>query len=209
VINDSRFLKTLSVRDQRAGIAEAIKVALIKDKVFFEWLEGHAFEFADVGSTAMHWLIQRCAQLHLEQICNGGDPFETGNARPLDYGHWSAHKIEVLSGYHLNHGEAVAIGMALDALYAVDEGILDESAAVRVLSLLQTVGFCLWHPCLHEHTETGESCLLEGLEEFRQHLGGHLCVTLLLDIGCSTEVDHINKSSVFRARERLKLLSCA
>lgn len=208
VINDSQFLKTLSVRDRRAGIAEAVKVAAIRDKVFFEWLEANAMEFADADSVVMDILIRRCAELHLAQIVNGGDPFETGSARPLDYGHWSAHKIEVLSGYELNHGEAVAMGMALDALYACGAGLLAESEALRLVALLKNVGFTLWHPCLLDVTETGESSLLAGLEEFRQHLGGALCITLLTDIGYSIEVHEMDNQGVLQARAWLKALAC-
>ena len=86
------------------------------------------------------YLIRRCAELHMRQIAMGGDPFETGSARPLDYGHWSAHKLEVLSGHELRHGEAVAIGMALDARYSVCKGV---SGTVRSVLLHRRVAaFC-------------------------------------------------------------------
>ncbi len=208
VINDSNFLNTLTVRDRRAGIAEAIKVAVIRDKVFFEWIEAHVAEFADVESEAINVLIQRCSQLHIEQIQDGGDPFEMGSARPLDYGHWSAHKIELLSCYQLNHGEAVAIGMALDALYATTAGFIDKPAALRLVRLLQKIGFTLWHECMDYTNEAGESSFLLGLEEFRQHLGGALCVTILTGIGSSVEVNQMDKQDILQARNWLKMLSC-
>ena len=124
VLNDSDFLRTLQPRDKIAGIAEAVKVALIRDRVFFEWLEAKAGALRDCESAAMARMIRRCAELHMRQIAQGGDPFEAGSARPLDYGHWSAHKLEALTGHELRHGEAVAIGLALDARYSVQIGML-------------------------------------------------------------------------------------
>ena len=73
---------------------------------------------------AMAHMIRRCAELHMHQIAHGGDPFETGSARPLDFGHWAAHKLEMLTRHHLRHGEAVAIGIALDTRYSVLSGLL-------------------------------------------------------------------------------------
>jgi 3-dehydroquinate synthase len=64
-------------------------------------------------------MIRRCAELHMRQIAHGGIHFEMGSARPLDYGHWSAHKLEALTAHELRHGEAVAIGLALDSRYSV------------------------------------------------------------------------------------------
>ena len=72
----------------------------------------------------MRRLIRRCAELHVDHIAGGGDPFERGSARPLDFGHWSAHKLEQLTQYQLSHGEAVAVGIALDTLYSKRCGLL-------------------------------------------------------------------------------------
>src|SRR6476661_2818889 len=114
VINDCAFLDRLPARDKRAGIAEAVKVALIRDGDFFTWLESEAEALSHFAPNALDTLVRRCAMLHMRQIVNGGDPFEMGSARPLDYGHWVAHKLEMLTRNALRHGEAVAIGIALD-----------------------------------------------------------------------------------------------
>lgn len=204
VINDSEFLGSLSARDRRAGIAEAVKVAAIRDRSFFEWIESHAEALARPDDPAMDYLIKRCAELHLHQITRGGDPFEMGSARPLDYGHWCAHKLEALSHYELRHGEAVAIGMALDALYASNIGLLERSEVDRFLRLLEDLEFELYHPAMEARTASGQHTLLQGLEEFRQHLGGHLCVTLLSKIGNGIEVGEMLTSEILRARSELK-----
>jgi 3-dehydroquinate synthase len=187
VLNDVELLSTLPLRDVRAGLAEAVKVALIRDVSFFEWLERNAAALCQGELRLLEVAIRRCAELHLRHIQSGGDPFERGSARPLDYGHWAAHKLETLTNHALRHGEAVAIGMALDAGYAVGKGLLDEASRTRVLELLRALRLPTFHPLLLAEMQ-GKSLILEGLREFREHLGGALCVTLLTAIGSGIEV---------------------
>ena len=199
VLNDSDFLRTLQPRDKIAGIAEAVKVGLIRDRVFFEWLEANAAALRNCEGAAMNHMIRRCAELHMRQIAHGGDPFETGSARPLDYGHWSAHKLEALTAHELRHGEAVAIGLALDTRYSVQVGMLKAGAEGRVHALLKRLGFHLWHPALESRDADGQWQLLRGLREFRVHLGGELTITLLRDIGVGEEVHHMDSNEILRA----------
>src|SRR5712691_2392571 len=119
VLNDRRFFETLSRRDKVAGMAEAVKVALVRDPEFFAWMRANVQALAACEPQTLSRLVRRCAELHLEHIATSGDPFELGSARPLDFGHWAAHKLEALSGNRLRHGEAVAIGMALDTVYSL------------------------------------------------------------------------------------------
>jgi 3-dehydroquinate synthase len=187
VINDVELLATLPLREARAGLAEAVKVALIRDVSFFEWLEQNAAALREGDLRLLEVAIRRCAELHLGHIATAGDPFERGSARPLDYGHWAAHKLEALTEHALRHGEAVAIGMALDACYAVAKGLLDPGARTRLLELLGALGLPTFHPMLVAEAQ-GKSLILEGLREFREHLGGALCVTLLTAVGSGIEV---------------------
>jgi len=204
VINDRDFLQTLAPRDLRAGLAEAVKVALIRDASFFEWLEAQRDELARFTPQAMATMIRRAAEIHMAHIAGSGDPFERGSARPLDFGHWAAHKLEALSDHDLRHGEAVAIGIALDCRYAADAGLLSQDAQLRVCDLLEDLGFRLWHPALTEVEADGRRALLSGLEEFREHLGGVLTVTLLSEIGRGVEVHTIDPDGVLRAIDWLE-----
>jgi 3-dehydroquinate synthase len=188
VINDSAFIDVLPGREKRAGMAEAVKVALIRDRAFFEWLEEKVEALALFASEPLDKLIRHCALLHMRQIAHGGDPFERGSVRPLDFGHWAAHKLEVLSNYELRHGEAVAIGIALDTRYSVLAGLLPAGEDERVLRLLQRLGFSLWNPACDLRDGDGQRRLLKGLEEFREHLGGNLTITLLSELGTGVEV---------------------
>jgi 3-dehydroquinate synthase len=201
VIDDETFLTTLSDRDWRAGASEAVKVALLKDAAFFTDLERLAPAIRRRDLDAMSALVRRCAELHLDHIAGGGDPFELGSARPLDFGHWSAHKLERLSGLRLRHGEAVAIGIALDATYSHLTEMLSASEWRRVLRLLQAFGLPLAAP------ELDHPLLLDGLDEFREHLGGRLTVTLIEAIGAGVEAHRIDRPTMLRAVEELRSIA--
>lgn len=201
VVNDSELLTTLPLREVRAGLAEAVKVALIRDADFFDRLEADAATLAAAELAALEGCIERAAHLHLAHIAGAGDPFEMGSARPLDYGHWSAHKLEILSGHELRHGEAVAVGMALDARYAERKGLLPAAALERICRLLEQLGLPLYHPALALSSggSAGRLRILDGLEEFREHLGGTLTITLLTGIGRSVEVSQMDEDEVTAA----------
>lgn len=197
VFNDKQFLLTLNNRDYRSGISEAIKVALIKDLNFFQWLEDHADKLLDRDMESISYLIKRCAQLHMEHI-SSLDPFETGSSRPLDFGHWSAHKLEQLSNFSISHGEAVAMGIALDSTYSYYAGLLSEKKLRRILNLLARF-FDITNP-LMRITDL-QAPVLGGLKEFQEHLGGKLCITLLQDLGSGYEVHEIDYHTMIRASQ--------
>ncbi|PUZ27621.1 3-dehydroquinate synthase [Chitinophaga costaii] len=205
VFNDSHFLTTLHARDWAAGMAEAVKVALIKDAAFFAWLEQAAPALAAREMAPMQELIYRCAALHMAHI-GGGDPFESGSSRPLDFGHWSAHKLEPLTHFSLRHGEAVSIGIALDSVYSFTLGWISESDMQRIVHLLYGLGLPTWHPLL-DAPVGGENPVFKGLEEFREHLGGQLTITLLRAIGQGEEVHQINLDLLQQAAALLKIIS--
>jgi 3-dehydroquinate synthase len=204
VINDFQLLESLSPRDKRAGYVEAVKVALIRNKDFFEAIEHDALMLREFEPAAMQRLIYRCAELHLNHIATAGDPFEFGSARPLDFGHWSAHKLEQLSEYRIRHGEAVAIGIALDTIYSRKMGYLDAATVERMLILLESLGFELYANELL-HADSGNSLIvLDGLEEFREHLGGKLAITLLKGIGQGFEVHEMSLPKVIESIYELR-----
>jgi 3-dehydroquinate synthase len=187
VINDADFLEPLPAAEKRAGLIEAIKVALIRDAAFFAEIEKLGDALARLESGALERAIRRCAELHVGHIAGAGDPFELGSARPLDFGHWSAHKLEQMSGFAISHGAAVAHGIALDVIYSAKSGMLSADVAERILALIHKLGFALFDPLM-----TSSAALLDGLEEFREHLGGELTITLLRGIGRGEEVHAID-----------------
>ncbi|HZA51614.1 MAG TPA: 3-dehydroquinate synthase [Myxococcaceae bacterium] len=204
VINDSRFLQTLQRRDKVAGMAEAIKVALIRDAALFGWILEHVDQLSACAPRAMNFLVRRSAELHLRHIATSGDPFEFGSARPLDFGHWSAHKLESMSSHRLRHGEAVAIGIALDSIYSVHRGLLHVRDLEPILGTLSRLGLPLWDEVLERRGAHGELLVLAGLAEFREHLGGDLTLTLLRRIGQGVEANEVSPHLVARALEDLR-----
>src|SRR6056297_485800 len=196
IINDSNFLTTLEQRDWISGVSEAIKVALIKDKEFFKYISDHAIALKNRDMEVMQHVIYKCAEMHMHHISQGGDPFESGSSRPLDFGHWAAHKMEYMTNYTLRHGEAVAKGIALDLTYAQLVGLISESDLGHILEVMLTIGFDLSLP-LHSKEETEE--LLGGIEEFREHLGGELTITLISDIGVKHDVHTIDMKLMSQA----------
>jgi 3-dehydroquinate synthase len=204
VINDFKLLATLEPRDKRAGYVEAVKVAGIRDAKFFDEIERHAEKLSAFEPAAMKRLIHRCAELHLNHIAGGGDPFEAGSARPLDFGHWAAHKLEQLSDFQISHGEAVAIGIALDVIYSRQIGLLDVKSSERILNLLEQLGFDLFANELLNLGSDGNLQILGGLSEFREHLGGELTITLLREIGHGVEVHEMNMPKVVEAIHELQ-----
>ncbi len=197
VVNDFDFLATLTDRDWRCGFAEAVKVGLVKDARYFAWLERNAPLLAARDPGTAEEAVRRCAILHLDHIVSGGDPFELTHARPLDFGHWSAHKLEQMTGFEMRHGEAVAAGIALDVQYACLRGWIEPADADRVHRTLRNLGFELYHPAM------AEPALLDGLEEFREHLGGRLTIAMIRGIGKPSDVHEIDRAVMVRAIERL------
>jgi len=198
VVNDQTMLSTLPDRDFRCGFSESVKVSLLKDRDCFEQLCDNAERIRDRDMTAAWPVLQWSAQLHLDHITRGGDPFEALEARPLDFGHWSAHKMEVMSNFELRHGEAVGIGVAVDTVYSSLVHGFPREDARRVLDCLRNLGLTLDHPCLHDIRP-----LFDGLEEFRQHLGGRLTLTMLEQVGSKIDVHEVDHGRMCDAIERV------
>ncbi|MEZ6136219.1 MAG: 3-dehydroquinate synthase [Pirellulaceae bacterium] len=200
VVNDERLLAGLSDRDYRCGFSEAVKVALLKDAEFFEYLAEAAEAIGAREQPMAGRALRESVLLHLAHITRGGDPFELQQARPLDFGHWSAHKLEAITNYGVRHGEAVAIGVAVDVAYSHLRHGLSQSIVERTFATLSGLQLPLWHAALNEDT------IFDGLEEFRQHLGGELTITLIQDVARPIDVHSIDKVAM---REAMAMVATA
>ncbi|MCS7467077.1 3-dehydroquinate synthase [Stieleria sp. ICT_E10.1] len=199
VINDASLLETLPDRDFCSGFSESVKVALLKSRTEFDWLCDHADQIRARDMAVASAAIATSCKLHLRHITEGGDPFEMLEARPLDFGHWSAHKLEPITDFDIRHGEAVAIGVAIDCFYSHLKLGFGIEHVHRVCECLHTLGLPLWHEALSPLDR-----LLDGLEEFRQHLGGRLTITMLQGVGESIDVHEIDSSAMAKAIEMLR-----
>ena len=209
-LNDFLFLHSQPLSLKRAGLAEVVKVAVVKDASFFDWLETNADALAACERDALEYAVERSALLHAAHIAGGGDAFELGSSRPLDFGHWAAHYMETMSGYTLGHAEAVSVGMCLDILYSVRKGWLPAAEAERIVSVLKALGLPVFHPLLSRRTEDGACEVLKGLEAFREHLGGHLTVLMLTGIGRGKDVHEIDAALMEECiREMQEVARCS
>ena len=202
VINDFAFLESLDDTSRRAGIIEAIKVALVRNKKFFVEIEKLSDRLFKLEQSALEYVIQRSAEEHVDHISTSGDPYELGSARPLDFGHWVAHKLEQISAFRIGHGEAVAVGLAVDLIYSKRVGIISKDDCDRILNLIRSTGFNIYDPEL-SRIEAGRSVILQGLEEFREHLGGILTITLVPEIGRKIEVNDMDETEILASIDEL------
>lgn len=196
VINDFSFLHSQDAETCRGGLIEAVKVALVRDGAFFDWIETNLTSLAALEPDALEACVEKSALLHARHIAGGGDPFETGSSRPLDFGHWAAHKLEMMTSYQLSHAPAVAVGLALDTLYSARAGLLKFAVAEQVLRVLDGLQLAIYHPALDWLDETGRRRVLDGLDEFREHLGGRLTVLLLEDVGRGIDVHQLDETLI-------------
>jgi 3-dehydroquinate synthase len=209
VVNDFRFLYTQPEDVCRGGLVEAVKVALVKDGEFFEWMEEHTDALRALEPEVLEEAVERSAVLHAKHIALGGDPFETGSSRPLDYGHWSAHKLEQLTDFALSHAEAVSVGVALDTLYASKQGWLTAEECERVLAVLEGLLLPIWHESVDLRDDQGRRRVINGLEEFREHLGGRLTVLMLKSLGEGFDLHELDEDCLDECLEELKKRSAA
>lgn len=204
VVNDFRFLESQDDETSVTGLIEAVKVALVKDREFFEWIEMNGAALVKMERKPFEECVKRSALLHARHIAKGGDAFETGSSRPLDFGHWAAHKLEALTNYQLSHAEAVAVGLALDTVYSRKKGFLGETQTERILAVLETLGMKMYHPALDWTDEKGVRRVLAGLDEFREHLGGKLTVLLLADLGKGMDVHEFDMELIDESIDELR-----
>lgn len=209
VLIDFDFLTTLADMYWRGGIAEAYKVAIIKDPELFAYLREHAQALRTRDMVAMEHVVRETALLHLQHIAGSGDPFEYGAARPLDFGHWAAHRLEILSGYEIGHGQAVAIGLAMDSYYAFRRELISEAELEAILDGLAETGLPIWSSLLERRDASGVLDVLRGLEDFREHLGGELHVTLPRGIGDRVEVNEMDDGIIRDGMAFLKKTTAA
>jgi 3-dehydroquinate synthase len=187
VICDTNFLQSTPDWSWCGGFSEAVKIALLRDPELFNRIERDAVAIARRSMDAALPVITRSAELHYRHIMSGGDPFETHSARPLDFGHWLAHRLEGMTNGTLPHGQAVAIGVAIDTLYSECAGLMPTPEARRVIAVLRALDLPVTHPLL-----ANLDGIVAGLTEFREHLGGQLTITLLRGIGDPVDVHSID-----------------
>lgn len=203
VVNDLDFLFTQNAKEKTLGLIEALKVALIKDPDFFTWISQNVGAIRSAEPVALETAVRRSARLHFDHITLGGDPFERGSSRPLDFGHWAAHKLESLSSHSLSHAAAVSVGLALDVAYSFLRGWLPEPETLAIFRVFQQLGWPIYHPLLAAPGTKGTLALFDGLDEFREHLGGELTLLMLDGVGHPREIHEVDTATMTAAIDLL------
>ncbi|GGR56695.1 MULTISPECIES: sedoheptulose 7-phosphate cyclase [Streptomyces] len=153
-LNDPAFLATLPHREIRCGLAEIVKMAVILDEDLFRALERHpdAFRRRDGDSgDAPHshgeletYILRTSMRLMMEELCPNLQEHEL--ARLVDFGHTFSPVVETAGDHRLEHGEAVAVDMALSAHLARLLGLADGETCDRVVRLLRRIGLPVFDP---------------------------------------------------------------
>ena len=197
VFIDPDFLSSLDIRSWTAGIGECVKIALLKSPNYFNEIQEHSTAFQERSPDISNSVLKQCAIFHFQHIATSNDPYENHESRPLDFGHWSAHKIESLTEYQIQHGEAVLAGLSIDCTYSHLQNWLCKETFSRICSLNNKL---LSDKATRQYIKNlRPERIFEGIEEFRQHIGGKLCLTMLKDIGCPMEVDHVDQKIMLRS----------
>lgn len=134
VVVDPDLLATLPSPHRRAGLAEAVKIAAMREARSFEWIESHAAALAGGEPGAVEVLVTRCLRLKAGVVV--ADPRESAERQVLNFGHTAGHALETLAGFELLHGEAVAAGMRLEARMGEAVGMTEEGTAARLDAVL-------------------------------------------------------------------------
>jgi 3-dehydroquinate synthase len=141
VLIDPEVLKSLPVREFRAGMAEVIKYGVIWDAELFKQLEDsdNLASFSQIDGQLLQTIITKSCQAKADVVSK--DEKEAGLRAILNYGHTIAHGIESLTGYtKINHGEAVAMGMVAAGAIAVKLGMWTEAENQRQTALIAKAG---------------------------------------------------------------------
>jgi len=205
VINDRAMLRSLGRREWIAGTAEAFKIALCADEALFDFLCDSGPSIGDRDEDVMARIIQRSAVLHLDRIRGEVMTFGTGRDQPVDLGHWVGHRLEAMSRYWLPHGQAIAVGIAVDCACARRLGLISEDDLERVLDGLIRAGLPIYHKHLADRTAHGQLKLLASLEDMRHRFGPSVTVTLPDRIGHAVAVRAPDRSVLSRALAELAI----
>ena len=138
VFIDSNYLKTLSSKQIKNGLAEIIKYGVIKDKKLFNFIEQNLNKILELEEKTINKIITESVQIKAKIV--EADEKEKGERMILNYGHTYGHAIEKLTDYKLLHGYAISIGMVLINRIAVEKKLLKKDDADRIKKLLTNAG---------------------------------------------------------------------
>jgi 3-dehydroquinate synthase len=202
-INDLTFLKSVPQRQLACGIAEIVKMAIVRDPFLFELLEAHTGKLLASHFQTPHRAAEQIVIRAELAMMNELQPnlYESDLQRFVDFGHSFSPALESASHFEINHGEAVAIDMMICTALAVRRGICDESVMRRLGGLYARSGLALTHGLCEAEF------LTESLTDIRVHRGGALNLVVPTGIGSATFVQDVTAPEVAVALRDIESLA--
>jgi len=193
VLIDTEVLRTLPVREYRAGLAEVVKYGVILDADFFAYLEAHVAGLNARQPGVLQHVVARSCELKA-QVVEADEREETGLRAVLNYGHTFGHAIEAVAGYgELLHGEAVAIGMLCASRLAESLGHIDADTTQRQRALLSALGLPLAVP------DVSSRLLVDAMQKDKKSAHGKLRFVLPTRLGHVELVSNVARELVAAA----------
>ena len=208
VYTDPEVLQTLSDKDIKNGIVEAIKIAVIKSPVFFKWLEKNIDQLLKKYKDLLYELVKEAVSLKVDIVLK--DPWESGLRKVLNFGHSIGHALEVRVGYQdLSHGEAVALGMLIETKIARNRGICSEEFEEKIRKILSFLPSSLSFPRKRESIfkyikNIDYNQFWETLTLDKKNYQGRMTFILPEVLGKVSLIDNINKEEVIKALKEFK-----
>jgi len=203
VVCDRRFIETQRTRAKVFGLVHAVRIALLRDRALFDWIVAHAVRLALGERDAVVELLRRSATHHVDLASSmRGDDLPSADD-PLTFGAWSADAIEAHTERRIRQGEALAVGLALDATLGALHRTHGEAEREQIHRLLERLGLRLWHDTLGHVDSEGRLLLLDGLSE--RASGRAPRVPLLRGIGAGVAPHELREDVLREAITRLAL----
>ncbi|MEU6559290.1 sedoheptulose 7-phosphate cyclase [Nocardia nova] len=195
---DPAFLETLPDRQISNGMAEVLKIALVKDSGLFDrvdrqWTTPHDFGL-DAGVSGP--IIDAAITAILEEL--ESNLWEHNLARLPDFGHTFSPSFELAAKPKLYHGEAVAIDMALSCRISLGRALIDDDCFSKIVELMARIGLPLSHTCVTDEI------LRAGLADSIRHRDGHQNIPLLTKIGTAMFAQDLEPAELVTAADALR-----
>jgi len=185
VLIDPQVLATLPVRELRAGFAEIVKHGVIANDAYFREVASSVRNLLDKGGPESDRMLSVIVQsIEIKADIVSRDEREDGLRKTLNFGHTIGHAVELVSGFSLLHGEAVAIGMALEGRLAERIGVAQAGTAEAIIEALRTAGLPTELPRPFE-----KGAVLEAMRSDKKARSGKTMFALPLRIGAMAGAD--------------------
>jgi 2-epi-5-epi-valiolone synthase len=202
-ISDYSFLTTLPECEIACGMAEIVKVALVRDEDLLQQIEQYGEQLLascfQLPESAAHEIALRAETLMMEELAP--NLFESNLARLVDFGHTFSPKIETASNYRISHGQAVALDLLLSTAISANKGICEQSLFTRLSILLGALHLPIWHSEIPSAEE-----LCAAVQNARQQRGGELNLVVPRAPGCAVFLQDVERGEIEKALQQMRKL---